>query len=144
MYIDIPRGRIVVLLDLFTFIFSFFFSSSFFSPPFVSFLVLSHPLLEALVVYSPRPSQSTTFVFFTFPLRFFLSSFQLFPTFFNSPSVLRSIFNPVPLLLLPTSQCFLPPFCPGAALWSGTNKNRDVSTGPLARPFARSFAPLTR
>ena len=23
------------------------------------------------------------------------------------------------------------------ALWSGTNKNRDVSTGPLARPFAR-------
>ena len=31
--------------------------------------------------------------------------------------------------------------CP---LWSGTNKNRDVSTGPLARPFARSLAPLTR
>ena len=30
------------------------------------------------------------------------------------------------------------------ALWSGTNKNRDVSTGPLARPFAHSFAPLTR
>ena len=30
------------------------------------------------------------------------------------------------------------------ALWSGTNKNRDVSTGPLARPFARSLAPLTR
>ena len=29
-------------------------------------------------------------------------------------------------------------------LWSGTNKNRDVSTGPLARPFARSLAPLTR
>ena len=29
------------------------------------------------------------------------------------------------------------------ALWSGTNKNRDVSTGPLARPFARSLAPLT-
>ena len=23
-------------------------------------------------------------------------------------------------------------------LWSGTNKNRDVSTGPLARPFART------
>ena len=23
------------------------------------------------------------------------------------------------------------------ALWSGTNKNRDASTGPLARPFAR-------
>ena len=31
-----------------------------------------------------------------------------------------------------------------AALWSGTDKNRDVSTGPLARPFARSLAPLTR
>ena len=30
------------------------------------------------------------------------------------------------------------------ALWSGTNKNRDVSTGPLARPFARSPALLTR
>ena len=30
------------------------------------------------------------------------------------------------------------------ALWSGTNKNRDVSTGPLARPFAHSLAPLTR
>ena len=30
------------------------------------------------------------------------------------------------------------------ALWSGTNKNRDVSTGPLARPVARSLAPLTR
>ena len=28
------------------------------------------------------------------------------------------------------------------ALWSGTNKNRDVSTGPLARPFARSLALL--
>ena len=25
------------------------------------------------------------------------------------------------------------------ALWSGTNKNRDGSTGPLARPFARSL-----
>ena len=30
------------------------------------------------------------------------------------------------------------------ALWSGTNKNRDVSTGSLARPFAHSFALLTR
>ena len=30
------------------------------------------------------------------------------------------------------------------ALWSGTNKNRDVSTGPLARPSAHSLAPLTR
>ena len=26
------------------------------------------------------------------------------------------------------------------ALWSGANKNRDVSTGPLACPFARSLA----
>ena len=32
----------------------------------------------------------------------------------------------------------------GDALWSGTNKNRDVSTRPLARPLARSLAPLTR
>ena len=30
-----------------------------------------------------------------------------------------------------------------AALWSGTNKNRNVSTGSLTRPFARSLAPLT-
>ena len=30
------------------------------------------------------------------------------------------------------------------ALRSGTNKNRDVSTGPLARPFACLLAPLTR
>ena len=30
------------------------------------------------------------------------------------------------------------------ALWSGTNMNRDVSTGPLARPFAHSFALVTR
>ena len=30
------------------------------------------------------------------------------------------------------------------ALWSGTNKNRDVSTGPFARPFAHSLAPLNR
>ena len=29
------------------------------------------------------------------------------------------------------------------ALWFGTDKNRDVSTGPLARPYARSLAPLT-
>ena len=26
----------------------------------------------------------------------------------------------------------------GGALWSETNKNRDVSTGPLVRPFART------
>ena len=31
-----------------------------------------------------------------------------------------------------------------SALWSGTNKNIDVSNGPLARLFARSLAPLTR
>ena len=30
------------------------------------------------------------------------------------------------------------------ALWSGTNKNRDVSTGPLALPFARLLTLLTR
>ena len=31
-----------------------------------------------------------------------------------------------------------------AALWSGINKNRDESTGPLACPFAHSLALLTR
>ena len=31
-----------------------------------------------------------------------------------------------------------------AAQWSRTAMNRDVSTGPLARLFARSLAPLTR
>ena len=30
------------------------------------------------------------------------------------------------------------------ALWSGTNKNQDVSTGSLARPFVRLLALLTR
>jgi len=30
------------------------------------------------------------------------------------------------------------------ALWFRSAKNRDVSTGPLARPFARLLAPLTR
>ena len=29
------------------------------------------------------------------------------------------------------------------ALWFETNKNREVSTGPFARPFARWVAPLT-
>ena len=28
--------------------------------------------------------------------------------------------------------------------WPEKNKNRDVNTRPLARPFARSLAPLTR
>ena len=32
---------------------------------------------------------------------------------------------------------------PKIALWSGTNKNRDVSTGPLARPFARTAHSIT-
>ena len=30
------------------------------------------------------------------------------------------------------------------AQWARSTKNPDVSTGPLARPFARSLAPLTR
>ena len=30
----------------------------------------------------------------------------------------------------------------GGALWSGTNKNRNVSTGPLASPFARGESEL--
>ena len=29
-----------------------------------------------------------------------------------------------------------------AALWSGTNKNQDVSTGPLVRSFARTACSL--
>ena len=36
------------------------------------------------------------------------------------------------------------PAAPPGAQWSGSTKNQDVSTGPLARPFARSLAPLTR
>ena len=32
----------------------------------------------------------------------------------------------------------------GSAPWSGSTKNRNVSTGPLARAFARLLAPLTR
>ena len=31
----------------------------------------------------------------------------------------------------------------GGALWARLTKNPDCSTGPLARPFARSLAPLT-
>ena len=31
-----------------------------------------------------------------------------------------------------------------SALWSGTNKNQDVSTGPLALPFARSLSHFAR
>ena len=31
----------------------------------------------------------------------------------------------------------------GKAQWFITGKNRDVSTGPLVRPFARSLAPFT-
>ena len=30
------------------------------------------------------------------------------------------------------------------ALWFRLVKNQDISTGPLARPFAHSLAPLTR
>ena len=33
-------------------------------------------------------------------------------------------------------------FVGGGPLWSGTNENQDVSTGPLACPFACSLAPL--
>ena len=41
------------------------------------------------------------------------------------------------------SCCVLINILPFSALWSGTNKNRDVSTGPLARRFARSLTLLT-
>ena len=39
-----------------------------------------------------------------------------------------------------SSRCNMPCFAHlYSALWSGTNKNQDVSTGSLARPFARSI-----
>ena len=38
--------------------------------------------------------------------------------------------------------CSVIPFHP-VAMWFKTTKNRDVSTGPLTRPFARLLAPLT-
>ena len=45
-------------------------------------------------------------------------------------------------------QCIHPRRLTGSSLrgppWSKTAKNTDCSTGPLARPFARSLAPLTR
>ena len=45
----------------------------------------------------------------------------------------------LPFPLLPnTFSCPIPP------LWSITVKNKNCSTGPLARPFARSLVPLTR
>ena len=42
----------------------------------------------------------------------------------------------------PSRSATTPPrhYCRTAALWSGTNKNQDVSTGSLARPFARLLA----
>ena len=42
------------------------------------------------------------------------------------------------------SLVFLSFFPRAMPLWSRTAKNPDESTGPLARPFARSLAPLTR
>ena len=33
--------------------------------------------------------------------------------------------------------------CEDVSQWSGTAKNRDVSTGPFTSPFAHSLAPLT-
>ena len=45
-------------------------------------------------------------------------------------------------VILPTKPTMRP--LAYITLWSGTNKNRDLSTGPLARPFACSLAPLTR
>ena len=47
----------------------------------------------------------------------------------------------LPFVLALPSLC--ESFRPGA-LWSGLNKNRDVSTGPLAGPFASALALLTR
>ena len=49
----------------------------------------------------------------------------------------------LPLLLLSLLLLLLLRVMECSALWSGTDKNRDVSTGPPARPFARSLTSLT-
>ena len=46
-------------------------------------------------------------------------------------------------LIMKFTRCFLY-FFETVAQWFNKAKNRDVSTGPLARPFARLLAPLTR
>ena len=51
--------------------------------------------------------------------------------------------DPVRTSVLHACTFLLPPSSP-PALWSIKAKNIDCSTGPLARPFARSLAPLTR
>ena len=88
---------------------------------------------------SPIPSSPCPF-YFDFPLLLPTTPLTLF-----TPNTLPSLPQPPPS----------PPYTSrdgkevkegrrGVALWSGSTKNRDVSTGPLARPFARSLAPLTR
>ena len=62
----------------------------------------------------------------------------------EGPPILGSSEPLCGLLGPPASTAFGPVVGPTLALWSGTNKNRDVSTGPLARLFARSVALLTR
>ena len=62
--------------------------------------------------------------------------YSSFPTTFH---LLWPTYN-LPLTLI----AVYPPLSPTPALWSGTNKNKDISTGPLPRPFARLLAPLTR
>ena len=60
-----------------------------------------------------------------------------------SPSSLflsiRSSFFPSSFL---PSSLEAPDFC--VSMWARITKNTDWSTGPLARPFARSLTPLTR
>ena len=46
--------------------------------------------------------------------------------------VVRPLFIRVVVVVVAIIICIV-------ALWSVTNKKRDVSTGPLARPFARSL-----
>ena len=63
------------------------------------------------------------------------------PISITKKAILPSFFlsSTLPLFLL-----VLPFLTPSPALWARSTKNPDVSTGPLARPFAHSLAPLTR
>ena len=77
---------------------------------------------------------SLPFSFILLPLLFHSFSFSSFflPSFFSLSFL--SFFFLFSFSYLQMRAC---------ALWSGTNKNRDVSTRPLARLFARSLARLT-
>ena len=114
--------------------------------PYLSFVISSFALIFSGIVafwrflFPVLPSSTLSSVSFLFSLSYrllFLSCHQCHyrPLFFP---VLSSSFSSSYLLSRPLFLCLV------ITLWSVTNKNRDVSTGPLARPFARSLAPLTR